>query len=78
MRLCRRQNHCLLKLSRLQNCPMCRGYIQSYFLLGAEPSQQDETSVSSQQHSYRYSALHNGTGIVKLKGLLYSCAGKQK
>jgi len=50
---CRHANSCYKCFKRLQNCPMCRGYIQSYFLIGPEPTQQDETQSSPQTHSWR-------------------------
>jgi len=34
---CRHATSCSLCFKRLERCPMCRGYIQSYFLLGPEP-----------------------------------------
>lgn len=36
---CRHATTCSLCFKRLERCPMCRGYIQSYFLLGHEAAE---------------------------------------
>ncbi|XP_023331444.1 cell growth regulator with RING finger domain protein 1 isoform X1 [Eurytemora carolleeae] len=46
---CRHATSCSKCFKRLQNCPMCRGFIHSYFLIGSEP-REDDISVPTDNH----------------------------
>jgi len=57
---CRHASTCATCFSRLQNCPMCRGFIQSYFLIGREVEQPEPESTENRtqpvlQRSWRES-----------------------
>lgn len=48
---CRHATSCAQCFKRLESCPMCRGFIQSYFVLGKEPDQVDPSPSADTQPS---------------------------